>query len=168
MVWYEWGEATDKYPRKREGTKIGMDGPEKMKKRAELKKRPLASYSQELTCKIPSSYKLAPEIIAKVREVVNEDASNTVARLKVLSDPIRIRILKALYIADLCVCVFAELLDCHYSKLSYHLKLLKDAGLIEYTKEGNFLIYRLTAYGRTLWEQVEKLQVVSNPTLSSR
>jgi DNA-binding transcriptional ArsR family regulator len=99
---------------------------------------------------------------------MNEDASDTVALLKVLSDPIRIRILKALYIADLCVCVFAELLNCQYSKLSYHLKLLKEAGLIEYTKEGNFMIYRLTAYGRTLWEQVEQLQVVSNPTLSSR
>ena len=139
-----------------------------MKKSAELKKRPLASPSYEISCRIPPSYTLSPEIIAQVREVMNEDASDTVALLKVLSDPIRIRILKALYIADLCVCVFAELLNCQYSKLSYHLKLLKEAGLIEYTKEGNFMIYRLTAYGRTLWEQVEQLQVVSNPTLSSR
>ncbi|RZN40382.1 MAG: ArsR family transcriptional regulator [Methanophagales archaeon ANME-1-THS] len=102
---------------------------------------------------------------------MHEDARATVALLKVLADPIRIQILKALYRADLCVCVFVELLDCEYSKLSYHLKLLKDAGLIEYTKEGNFLIYHLTESGRTVWEQVERLekvQVATPPAPSSR
>lgn len=127
--------------------------------------------TQELTCKIPPSYKLSPELIAQVRAAMHEDAQATATLLKVLADPIRIRILKALYIADLCVCVFAELLDCHYSKLSYHLRLLKDAGLIEYTKEGNFLIYRLTESGRKVWEQVETLQkvhVATPPPPSSR
>ncbi|RJS77573.1 ArsR family transcriptional regulator [Methanophagales archaeon] len=47
---------------------------------------------------------------------------------------IRLRILKASRISDLCgVCVLVELMDCEYSKLSYHLKLLKEAGLIDCT-----------------------------------
>ena len=139
----------------------------KEKKKKENKSMKIQACSPELSCKIPPSYKIAPEILEKVRQVMHEDANDTVTLLKVLSDPIRIRILKALYIADLCVCVFAELLNCEYSKLSYHLKLLKEAGLIEYTKEGNFLLYHLTEYGRKVWQNVEKLQV-TNPTPPSR
>jgi len=107
-----------------------------------------ASCSQEIPCKIHPSYKISPETVEKVRAVMNEDVSDTVALLKALSDPIRIRILKALRISDLCVCVLVELLDCEYSKLSYHLKLLKEAGLVDSEQEGNFLIYHLTEFGR--------------------
>ena len=108
----------------------------------------LASCSQNTPCKIPPSYKISPGTLEKVREVMNEDVSDAVACLKALSDPIRLRILKALCIQDLCVCVLVELLNCEYSKLSYHLKLLKEAELVESTKEGNFLIYHLTEFGR--------------------
>ncbi|MQY53890.1 MAG: metalloregulator ArsR/SmtB family transcription factor [Methanosarcinales archaeon] len=78
---------------------------------------------------------------------MDEDVSDTVAGLKALADPMRVRILKALRIADLCVCVLVELMDCEYSKLSYHLGVLKKAGLIECTQDGNFLIYHLTEFG---------------------
>jgi DNA-binding transcriptional ArsR family regulator len=106
-----------------------------------------ASRSQGIPCKIPSSYTISQETLEEVKKVLNEDVSDTVAFLKVFSDPIRVRILKALRIADLCVCVLVELMDCEYSKLSYHLGVLKKAGLIECTKEGNFLIYHLTEFG---------------------
>lgn len=42
-----------------------------------------------------------------------------------------------------------------YSKLSYHLKILKDAGLVEFRKERNFLIYRLTNLGRKVLKDIE-------------
>ena len=145
---------------------MGMVGQKKVMKSTSEKNSLLASYNHEITCDIPSSYTISPEILEKIRMVMIEDVSDTVVLLKVLSDPIRIRILKALYITDLCVCVFAALLNCKYSKLSYHLKLLKEAKLIDYTKEGNFLIYRLTAYGRKLWANVEILEA-NNPTPSS-
>jgi len=115
--------------------------------KAKEKNSRLASCSQEIPCNIPSSYKISPETVEKVREVVNEDVSDTVALLKALSDPIRVQVLKALHAADLCVCVLVELMDCEYSKLSYHLKLLKEAGLIDCKKDGNFLIYYLTGLG---------------------
>jgi len=107
----------------------------------------LTSCSQDIPCKIPSSYKISTETLAKVKKVMDEDVNDTVTILKALSDPIRVRILKALRIADLCVCVFVELMNCEYSKLSYHLKLLKEAGLIDCKKDGNFLIYHLTDFG---------------------
>jgi len=53
--------------------------------------------------------------------------------------------------------VLVELTDCGYSKLSYHLKLLKNAGLIDYTKEGNFLIYHLTEFGTEILKRMDKL-----------
>jgi len=37
-----------------------------------------------------------------------------------------------------------------YSALSYHLKHLKDAGLISFKKEGNFWIYSLTPKGEAV------------------
>jgi DNA-binding transcriptional ArsR family regulator len=116
-------------------------------KAIELKNRPLTMCNQEKPCKIPSSYTIAQETLEEVGKVLNEDVSDTVAFLKVFSNPIRVRILKALRIADLCVCVLVELMDCEYSKLSYHLGVLKKAGLIACTKDGNFLIYHLTEFG---------------------
>ena len=115
----------------------------------------ISASSHEIPCKIPPSYTISPETLEKVKTVMNEDVSDTVVLLKALSDQIRLRILKALRISDLCVCVLVELMDCEYSKLSYHLKLLKEAGLIDCTKEGNFLIYHLTEFGKQILGRVE-------------
>ena len=125
--------------------------------KAKVKNNRSASCSQEIPCNIPSSYKISSETVEKVKTVMNEDVSDTVVLFKALSDQIRLRILKALRISDLCVCVLVELMDCEYSKLSYHLKLLKEAGLIDCTKEGNFLIYHLTEFGTKMLKRVEKL-----------
>ena len=126
---------------------MGMEESEKVMKQTELKEGRSASCSQGIPCNIPSSYKISAETLEKVKVVMNEDVSDTVMCLKALSDPIRVRILKALHIQDLCVCVLVELMDCEYSRLSYHLGVLKKAGLVESTKEGNFLIYHLTEFG---------------------
>lgn len=135
-----------------------MDEREKVRKSAGVKNRRSASCNQGIPCNIPSSYKISSEALEKVKWLMREDVSDTVAVLKALSDPMRLRILKALRIEDLCVCVFVELMNCEYTKLSYHLKLLKEAGLVDCTKEGNFLIYHLTEVGEKMLESVEKLQ----------
>ena len=115
--------------------------------RTDIKPGFLAACNLEIPCKIPHSYKIAQETLEKVNEIMNEEVNETVAILKALADPIRLRILKALRIEDLCVCVFVELMNCEYSKLSYHLRLLKEAGLIDSNKDGKFLIYHLTELG---------------------
>ena len=116
-----------------------------------------ASRSQETHCSIPPSYVISQDTLEKIKTVLNEDVSDMVVLFKALSDQIRLRILKALRISDLCVCVLVELMDCEYPKLSYHLKLLKKARLIDCTKEGNFMIYHLTELGTEMLKQVEKL-----------
>jgi len=106
---------------------------------------------------IPPSYTVSEDTLEKVKAVMNEDVGDMVVLFKALSDQIRLRILKALRISSLCVCVLVEFTDCGYSKLSYHLKLLKKAGLIDYTKEGNFLIYHLTELGREIVKRMDEL-----------
>lgn len=65
-----------------------------------------------------------------------------------LSDPYRLQILYLLNVQPLCVCVIKEAIDIADSKLSYHLKTLAQAGLIEKEQDGIFLIYSITQIGR--------------------
>ncbi|MGL5348587.1 MAG: ArsR/SmtB family transcription factor [Peptostreptococcaceae bacterium] len=61
---------------------------------------------------------------------------------KALSDPIRLNILKKLYSAEsVCVCELTDMFDISQSKLSYHLKLLLSANLINKTSEGKWNFY---------------------------
>jgi ArsR family transcriptional regulator len=61
-----------------------------------------------------------------------------------LSDPLRVRVLYILERHALCVCLIKEITSVPDSKLSYHLSILKDAGLITGKQEGNWIIYRVT------------------------
>jgi ArsR family transcriptional regulator len=64
------------------------------------------------------------------------------------ADPIRLRILAMLSRDPLCVCVMKAVLGIADSKLSYHLAILKKAGLVEGEQQGNWIIYRITDEGR--------------------
>jgi ArsR family transcriptional regulator, arsenate/arsenite/antimonite-responsive transcriptional repressor len=66
-----------------------------------------------------------------------------------LSDPVRLKILHLLRVQPLCVCVIKHCVGIADSKLSYHLNVLKEGGLIEGTQEKNWIIYRLTDTGRS-------------------
>lgn len=61
-----------------------------------------------------------------------------------LSDPIRIRIIYLLTLREnICTCEFQELLDLNQSRVSYHLKILLDIGLIERQIISNWRHYSL-------------------------
>ncbi|MEG1312607.1 MAG: metalloregulator ArsR/SmtB family transcription factor [Romboutsia sp.] len=61
---------------------------------------------------------------------------------KALSDPIRLSILKKLYSSEsVCVCELVDIFDISQSKLSYHLKMLLSANLINKTSEGKWNFY---------------------------
>ena len=64
---------------------------------------------------------------------------------KALSDPIRLQILHLLsQREDICTCEFEELMDLSQSKISYHLNLLLQAGLITRETRGTWSHYRLS------------------------
>ncbi|MBL1200987.1 MAG: winged helix-turn-helix transcriptional regulator [Nostoc sp. GBBB01] len=60
-----------------------------------------------------------------------------------LSDPLRINVLELLRQRELCVCDLCEALGVSQSKLSFHLKTLKEAGLVNSRQEGRWIYYSL-------------------------
>ncbi len=64
--------------------------------------------------------------------------------MKALSDPNRVRFIKILGIKPLCVCELQDLVGLAQSTVSKHLKVLEEAGLVDYHKEGSWFIYRLS------------------------
>ena len=70
---------------------------------------------------------------------------DTVNVFKALSDPNRIRIIKMLESRELCVCEVREVLDLSTSTVSKHLSILRDADLIQDSKDGKWVNYRLNA-----------------------
>ena len=76
-----------------------------------------------------------------------------------LSDPNRIRIIEMLSKEPLYVCLIQHLLDgIKYSKLSYHLDILKKEGLVDSKREKNFVLYFLTPRGRRLSSDVLSIE----------
>ncbi|MEW6118414.1 MAG: metalloregulator ArsR/SmtB family transcription factor [Nitrospirota bacterium] len=69
-----------------------------------------------------------------------QDVLNT---LKALSDDTRLRILKLLEHGELCVCDIVASLDTIQPKISFHLKILKEAGLIKDRKQGKWTHYSI-------------------------
>jgi ArsR family transcriptional regulator, arsenate/arsenite/antimonite-responsive transcriptional repressor len=67
---------------------------------------------------------------------------------RALSDPLRLTILYLIKDQPLCVCVINRFTRLSGSKLSYHLNILKESGLIEGEYHGNWIIYSLAGTGR--------------------
>jgi len=65
---------------------------------------------------------------------------------KALSDETRLRILHLLVVSksELCVCEFTDILETPTYNVSKHLKILKNAGLINERKEGRWVYFGLT------------------------
>lgn len=112
--------------------------------------------SEEKIIKVKDAYCLPEDVFSAVHTAINEDMEEIVSLFKVLADPTRLRILRALEVQSLCVCVLVECTDQKHSALSYHLKLLKEAGLVDSRRERSFQIYYLTEFGCLLLKHIEK------------
>lgn len=73
------------------------------------------------------------------------DMERLTRQFKALSDPGRLRILDRLRAGERCVCDLQDQLDAGQSLLSFHLKTLKDAGLVSDRKDGRWSHYKLNA-----------------------
>jgi ArsR family transcriptional regulator, arsenate/arsenite/antimonite-responsive transcriptional repressor len=69
--------------------------------------------------------------------------------MKALSDPSRVKIVKLLQHKSLCVCEIHTTLGLAQPTVSKHLKILEDAGLVTYTKNGLWVNYALTDGSRS-------------------
>jgi ArsR family transcriptional regulator, arsenate/arsenite/antimonite-responsive transcriptional repressor len=71
------------------------------------------------------------------------------AIIKALADENRVRAMVALRGGELCVCQIIELLGLAPSTVSKHMSILKQAGLVEATKRGRWVYYRLPSPDET-------------------
>ena len=69
---------------------------------------------------------------------------------RILSDQTRLTILKAIKKCDMCPCVLKVIMKISDSRLSYHLLVLEEAGLITSYKKKNWKIYSITEKGRSI------------------
>ncbi len=69
--------------------------------------------------------------------------ARTLGALRALSEPLRWRIVKLLADEELCVCHIVEELGVAQPLVSHHLRILRDAGLVETERYRYWTYYRL-------------------------
>ena len=82
-----------------------------------------------------------------------------------LSDEIRLEIVSMLTGGERCVCELMDELDVAQSRLSFHLRVLKDAGLVIDRKDGRWVHYSLD---RSRIEEMESLLHSIKPSARTR
>lgn len=85
------------------------------------------------------------DVVQKVKENMppEENLYDLAELFKVFGDSTRIRILHALSASPMCVCDIAALLGMTQSAISHQLRVLKQARLVKYKKEGKIVYYSL-------------------------
>ena len=80
--------------------------------------------------------------------------------MKALSDPGRVKIVKMLQHRTMCVCELQAALELSQPAVSKHLKILEDAGLVNFRKDGLWVNYFLSQdsnqYADTLLKNMEQ------------
>jgi ArsR family transcriptional regulator len=71
------------------------------------------------------------------------DVERAVALFHALSDATRLAILDMLKDGERCVCELQDELDAAQSRLSFHLRVLREAGLVTDRKEGRWMYYTI-------------------------
>lgn len=82
---------------------------------------------------------------------------DSVKVFKALGEPTRLRIVRLLAERPLCVCELVFVLKIEQSRISHHLQILKDAGLVEDRREGRWMIYDIPAGRREGFDAFLKL-----------
>jgi ArsR family transcriptional regulator len=73
------------------------------------------------------------------------DLSRAARLFHALSDETRLAVLEMLQQRERCVCELQDELEAAQSRLSFHLRVLKEAGLVSDRKDGRWVHYSLNA-----------------------
>ena len=82
-----------------------------------------------------------------------------------LSDETRLEIIELLRKGERCVCELTDTLDAAQSRLSFHLRVLKDAGIVRDRKDGRWVHYELDP---DAFEEIETLVTDLKPRVDRR
>jgi ArsR family transcriptional regulator, arsenate/arsenite/antimonite-responsive transcriptional repressor len=95
------------------------------------------------------------------------DTGRSARLFHALSDETRLSIIERLRLGERCVCDLTDALDAAQSRLSFHLKVLKDAGLVADRRDGRWMYYMLNQ--ETLGEVAELAErLASTPSAAER
>ena len=95
------------------------------------------------------------------------DLTRSAELFHALSDQTRLSILQRLRFGERCVCDLTDALDAAQSRLSFHLRVLKEAGLVTDRREGRWMYYTLNPDALTeIAELVEGM--ASSPSAAER
>src|SRR5256885_16808489 len=75
--------------------------------------------------------------------ITTPDVARAAELFHALSDATRLEILERLRADECCVCDLTDAMDAAQSRLSFHLKVLKDAGLVTDRREGRWMYYSM-------------------------
>jgi ArsR family transcriptional regulator len=82
-----------------------------------------------------------------MRQPLSEDQSSELARVfKALGDPVRLRLLSLIAShagGEACVCDLTDAFDLTGPTISHHLKVLREAGIIDGERRGTWIYYRV-------------------------
>lgn len=76
---------------------------------------------------------------------VTTDLERAATLFRALADPTRLGIIEKLRGGEQCVCDLTDALETGQSRLSFHLKCLKDAGVLRDRREGRWVYYALNS-----------------------
>ena len=113
----------------------------------------LAQDSETPVCTFLNAH---PDAIANVRATLPEDDTllDVSELFKVLGDSTRCKILFVLLVGEMCVCDLSQLLGMSVSAVSHQLRILRQARLVRYRREGKTVFYALAdEHVRTLLSQ---------------
>jgi ArsR family transcriptional regulator, arsenate/arsenite/antimonite-responsive transcriptional repressor len=71
------------------------------------------------------------------------DIQKTAHVLKLLGDKTRLKMMKLLQSHDCCVCEFTALFAMSQPAISQHLRKMKDAGIVQETRRGQWIFYSM-------------------------
>jgi len=74
---------------------------------------------------------------------IHKDVEKAARLFHALSDETRLTLLDRLQGGEQCVCELMDAMKAAQSRLSFHLKVLKDAGLIVDRREGRWMYYSI-------------------------
>jgi ArsR family transcriptional regulator len=83
------------------------------------------------------------EIIDGIKLLDDEHFFDLAEFFSVMGDSTRIKILYLLFEGEMCVCDISEKLNMSMSAISHQLRVLKNARLVKYRKQGKSVIYSL-------------------------
>jgi ArsR family transcriptional regulator, arsenate/arsenite/antimonite-responsive transcriptional repressor len=96
-----------------------------------------------------------------VQPLADAEAVRIAGMFKALGDPIRLRLAALIAAQDeVCVCDLTPQFELADSTISHHLKVLRDAGLVESQRRGTWVYYRV------LPEALQALGVLLQPARS--